>query len=400
MTATIERSAEPPAANPIPTAPAPAPVPPRRIRKRRRRRIAAVVLLVPLLIVGWSYAGALTYPGSASASVRTVDWLRSHGAAGLVNRVEIWHYSHQEPPRHGTPTGPLPTAPTTAQTARADAAAADQAPLLRPAVAPAVKGEAAWTPGPADAAGNAAVSTTWFRPDPKHPTVVTGALFINQSASRLHLIAGTKEPGKRSWPGTAQIAAKDRSKTVAAFNAGFLMRDTGGGFYQDGHTAGTLRDGAASLVIDRNGTATLGAWGTDVTKTPTTYAVRQNLQLIVDNHKPVPGLVNNAKRLWGSRKSQLQYTWRSGLGIDRNGNLVYVAGDHLTLTMLADALTQAGSVRAMQLDIHTPMTTANIFKLGTDDPRNAPVKLLPTMSRPADRYIAPDQRDFFTVTLR
>jgi hypothetical protein len=396
MTATIERTGEATASAPTPTAPPPFPPRP----KRRRGRVVAIVLLVPMLVVGWSYAGALTYPGSASASVRTVDWLRSHGAAGVVNRVEIWHYSHQEPPRHGAPTGLLPAGPSVAQTARAKAAPRNQTPILRPAVAPSLSGEAAWVPGPIDATGGAAVSTTWFRPDPKHPTVVAGALFINQSASRLHLIAGTKEPGRRSWPGTAQVPVKSRSETVAAFNAGFLMRDTGGGFYQAGHTTGTLRNGAASLVIDRNGTATLGAWGTDVTKTSGTSSVRQNLHLIVDHSKPVPGLVNNTKRRWGSRKSQLQYTWRSGLGIDRNGNLVYIAGDHLTLTMLADALTQAGSVRAMQLDIHTPMTTANIFKLGADDPRTAPVKLLPTMSRPADRYLAPDQRDFFTVTLR
>ena len=79
---------------------------------------------------------------------------------------------------------------------------------------------------------------------------------------------------------------------------------------------------------------------------------------------------------------------------------MYVAGNHFTLTTLAAALTQAGAVRGMQLDIHTPMVTANLFKLGSGDPRSAPLKLLPAMSRPADRYQAPDQRDFFTVTLR
>jgi len=29
-----------------------------------------------------------------------------------------------------------------------------------------------------------------------------------------------------------------------------------------------------------------------------------------------------------------------------------------------------------------------------------PTKLLPNMNRPADRYLVPDQRDFFYLTLR
>lgn len=365
-----------------------------------RRRVLVAVLLVPLLLTGWSYVGALTYPGSASASVRTVDWLRTHGAAGIVDRIEVWHYSHQEPPRTGTPTGSFPPAPDAAQRARAASAPPAERPILHPGVAPTFAGEAAWTPGPVDTAGQITTETTWFRPDPTHPTVVVGALWIDQRATALHLIAGTREPGHGPWPGTAQVPLDQRSTTIAAFNSGFLLRDSGGAFYEAGRRAGTFLAGGASVVIDRSGHATLGAWGRDVGLHRTTYAVRQNLHLIVDHGRPVPGLVSNGHKLWGSRKSQLEYTWRSALGIDGNGNLVYVAGNHLTLTMLADALTQAGSVRAMQLDIHPPTTTANLFLLGADDHRTAPVKLLPGMNRPADRYLAPDQRDFFTVTVR
>ena len=289
---------------------------------------------------------------------------------------------------------------TTAQRARAASAPPAERPILHPGVAPTFAGEAAWTPGPVDTAGRITTETTWFRPDPTHPTVVVGALWIDQRATALHLIAGTREPGHGPWPGTAQVPLDQRSTTVAAFNSGFLLRDSGGAFYEAGRRAGTFLAGGASVVIDRSGHATLGAWGRDVGLHRTTYAVRQNLHLIVDHGRPVPGLVSNGHKLWGSRKSQLEYTWRSALGIDGNGNLVYVAGNHLTLTMLADALTQAGSVRAMQLDIHPPTTTANLFLLGADDHRTAPVKLLPGMNRPADRYLAPDQRDFFTVTVR
>jgi len=42
------------------------------------------------------------------------------------------------------------------------------------------------------------------------------------------------------------------------------MQDANGGYYTQGQTILPLRAGAASFVIYRNGTAAVGAWGTDV----------------------------------------------------------------------------------------------------------------------------------------
>ncbi len=400
MTATLERPLPVPDASSDADAPDDPPTAQGEKPRRRRWRTVVAVVLVLLVPVGWSYGNALTYPGSASASVRSVDWLRSHGGASIVNQAEVWYYSKQEPPIRGAPSGP-PPAPTAAQVSQVQAARqAGTAPTVTPAVALSGPGEGQLIPGPSARDGRTSTYTAWYRPDPRHPTLVAGALWIDPRAATLDLVAGTKEPGGGPWPGEARIPTGVRSSTVAAFNSGFLLRDSGGGFYEDGTTKGRLEPGMASLVIDRSGTPSLGEWGRDVRMTSGTQAVRQNLHLIVDGSRPVRGLVDNADRLWGSRKSQLQWTWRSGLGIDAAGNLVYVAGDHFTLTTLADALTQAGAVRGMQLDIHTNMVTANLFRLGTGDPRTAPVKLLPSMSQPATRYRAADQRDFVTVGLR
>ena len=55
----------------------------------------------------------------------------------------------------------------------------------------------------------------------------------------------------------------------------------------------------------------------------------------------------------------------------------------------------------MELDIHYDMVTANLFTPAAPPPRpDDATKLLPSMPRPATRYLQPDQRDFFTVTLR
>ncbi|MGH9062624.1 MAG: hypothetical protein ACRD0L_01355, partial [Acidimicrobiales bacterium] len=66
------------------------------------RRLAVLVVLA-LIPVGWSYGHALTAPGSAGPGVRTVEWVRSHGGAGLVAAAEDYWYSHHPPPKGGKP---------------------------------------------------------------------------------------------------------------------------------------------------------------------------------------------------------------------------------------------------------------------------------------------------------
>ena len=95
----------------------------------------------------------------------------------------------------------------------------------------------------------------------------------------------------------------------------------------------------------------------------------------------------------------MQYTWRSGLGVDAVGNLVYMGGSGLNLVTLANALVQAGAVRGMQLDIHNEMVAFLSYPNGAAHVVGG-VKLLPDMPGSPDRYLVPDQRDFFVVTLR
>ncbi len=99
--------------------------------------------------------------------------------------------------------------------------------------------------------------------------------------------------------------------------------------------------------------------------------------------------------------NQLQYTWRSGLGVDAHGNLVYVAGGGLNLQTLATALSQAGAVRGMELDIHHPVVTCNLYEPVPGHANSVVArKLLPDMSKPATRYLQRDQRDFIAILAR
>jgi hypothetical protein len=229
--------------------------------------------------------------------------------------------------------------------------------------------------------------------------VLAGIARFDQNLITAHLIAGTREPDQCTWSQGGQIPAEQRPSLVATFNSGFKMSGANGGYYADGKLVGHLRDGAASLVISRDGRISVDQWGRDRQFGPDVAAVRQNLNLIVDHGVPVPGLEVNRDNRWGSAKNQLQYTWRSALGVDAAGNFYYVAGDKLTLATLARALLDTGAVRGMELDIHPAEVHLFAYRHlsdGTPKPR----KLLGTMRGPRDRYLQPDQRDFIALTLR
>ncbi|MDT7725770.1 MAG: hypothetical protein QOI21_2346 [Actinomycetota bacterium] len=360
-------------------------------RKRHRARWIALTLVAVMIYPVVTFVQALTYPGAATLAARTSDWARGIGAGQVVNMAENWWYTRHAPANTLPDTGSLPSAQQVAQPAATG-------PADLQASGSALPGEGIWIPGARTADGRIADYTTYLRADPQHASVVAGIAMLDQGVVSTQLVAGTKEPGGSGWPGGAQVPQSLRSSLLATFNSGFKLADTSGGFYLGGRMAKPLKDGIASLVIDSSGTVSVGQWGRDVTMGPNIAAVRQNLELVVDNGKPVAGLAGNPAGQWGSASNQFQFTWRSGIGTDSAGHLIYVGGAQLTLTTLADVMARAGIVRGMELDIHTGMVTFNTYR--PDQPGTSPAKLLPSMPSPADRYLAPDQRDFFAVTLR
>jgi hypothetical protein len=386
------------------------------VARRRLRLLTALTVVALLLVVpGVSYARAMVYPGNASWQERSVEWVREHGGNGIVNRLENWYYSRNAPKGStpsptALPSVPANTPPTTgpqvlaapARAGAASAAAAFAAPVRLPLLPARTRlpGEGTWVPGRIGRDGRPVLYRAYFRPDPGHPSVVAGVGWVRRGTTVAHLVAGTKEPGGSGWPGGARVAPRDVARLVATFNSGFKLKDVPGGFWEAGRTGKPLVAGQASLVVYRDGSLAVGDWGRDVSMTPDVVAVRQNLQLVVDNGKPADGLNLNAFGRWGTSRNQHQYTWRSGVGTDRFGDLVYVSGDQMNLQMLGQAMSEAGVVRGMELDMHPGMTIFSSWMPRAAGLRPAPTKLLPRMHGDGSRYIQPDQRDFVYLSLR
>jgi hypothetical protein len=250
--------------------------------------------------------------------------------------------------------------------------------------------------------GLPAVYETTLRPDAVHTSYVVGVAWMDTQLLKATLYSGSQIPGGGPYTDTAPVQPGAASSLVAAFNAGFLMSQANGGYFTEGRTILPLRNGAASFVVFNDGTSTVGAWGRDVAMSPAIVSVRQNLDLIVDNGQPVPGLNAADTTQWGFTLGNAVYVWRSGLGVTANGALVYVGGPGLNITDLADILVRAGAVKAMELDINTDWVNFSTYQPATPTGLASPdngQQLLPNMTGTPGRYFQPWwARDFITMS--
>jgi len=243
-----------------------------------------------------------------------------------------------------------------------------------------------------------------LRPDAVHTSYVVGAAWMDTKLLKATLYSGSQIPGGGPFRYTAPIQPSAASSLVAAFNAGFLMSGANGGYYTDGKMILPLRTGAASFVIFSNGTSTIGEWGRDVSMTPNVVSVRQNLDLVVDNGKPVPGLNANDTTQWGATLGSAVYVWRSGIGVTSDGAIVYVGGPGLNITDLANLLVRAGAVRAMELDINTDWVNFSVYNpstpTGLASAANGAELLSNMTGTPARYFESWWARDFITMSSR
>jgi hypothetical protein len=374
-----------------------------RLRPRRIIALAACFALIPVLV---SYGSMLSARSNSSVAVRTVVWLRANGARPLVDRVESIYYTLSAPSKGGPGLKALPHQAAVATGAAANTRAAKAAaarrllivrpPPIRPVIHPALPGEGRWHPTFSAGGARPPVFITSFRPEAAYPRIVAGVAWINQSRTSIWLYPGIEEPAV-TMPsrGPEEVPLDRRRQLVATFNSAFKLADSGGGFASGGHTYAALKNGLATIVRGRSGRVNIVDWNHGPTVPAGVIYARQNLPLIIDHGRLNPNLSTGPE--WGATLGNAVMVWRSGLGIDRHGNLIYAAADYLTVHALAEILKRAGAVRAMQLDINSYWPSFITYRYpGARDPAN----LLPGMTRSPYRYLTPDDRDFFAVYVR
>jgi hypothetical protein len=363
-------------------------------------RVVLGVVAVLVVVAGWSVGHALTVPGGGSFAERIAEWARGHELGPLVTFGEWLSYS---PPRTGgrpsVSFNKLGGTPVRGKRHYAGLVPVIPARLGSPAGRP-LPGEGVWKVA-VSVRGVPAVFKTYVRESRRYSSYYAGIVSMDQRLVRFSLRPGSADPGPGGWGTPMDIPAGHRTGLVATFNSGFRIASAGGGFYLNGHYDGALVKGAASEVYYRDGRLRIGSWGYGgLHLGPHVAGVRQNLKLIVINGRVPAAVDQNVLSSWGATLGGGYYVWRSGIGITRDGQIIYVYGPALDVRTLASLLRRAGAVTAMELDIN-PAWMSFMYYLPQGHPGNpTPVNLLPGQSQPPGRYYSVSSRDFTAVFAR
>ena len=366
-------------------------------------RITLALVVAFGLWISWSVGHALTVPGGGTVSERLAEWARDHYLGPVVTFGE-W-VSYQPPKVGGKPSFAL-TGPSAGSVRASKQAASKKAaptygppPALKPIAASPLPGEGTWRVLGA-VGGAPAIFGTYLRASSIYSSYVAGVVSMNQKLVRFELHPGAEDPGPGPWQSATYIAPGARLGLLATFNGGFKISSSGGGFYLNGRTSGTLTNGVASAVYYRDGHMAIGVWGSTVQMTPDVVGVRQNLHLIVENGAIPPSVDYNVVGSWGATLGGGYYVWRSGVGITPDGRIIFVYGPSLNVREVATLLQRAGCVTAMELDINPDWMSYMYYLPKTNPADPTPVNLLPNQLQAPIRYYSPASRDFTAVYAR
>ena len=358
----------------------------KRANKIKLGLIAAPSLF--LVLVLWSVSNSLLAPGTDPATARLAEWGRDHYLGRLVSALENAQYSLDKPKIGGK------LDPNATKLLAQDAV--PKAKTLPTIVTPALPGE-----GDLKTVfsinGKSAIQVGYLRPDAKHTSYLAGIAIMNSSLLRFVQHPGFLEPGHLSaFTQSDLLKGSDLTGLVATFNSAFKVKDSLGGYYQEKKLLRPLVNDKASLVIYDDGHLNIGTWGSDLKMNSHVVSVRQNLSMLIDNGVIAPDLNKSVFAKWGWTLKNAYFVWRSGIGVDALGNVIYVAGNSLSVQSLANILSKAGAVRAMELDINPEWISYMWYPHSATSSAITPIKLV-SFDRSSRRYLSPSSRDFFAV---
>jgi hypothetical protein len=401
-------SAPPDAADspPVPASPVPGaargeqPGGPGVSRRRRRRRL---LIAAPFLgLVSWaviSYSAWMLGPTSESFGVRSVEWVRAEVPFGnwIVDNGEHIYYTMHAPRKGGPQLKSLPALGLKAPRINLPwSPAAAMPPPIKPVFPHPLPGEGVWKPVGPPVDGGSPVLVTTFRTEVDYPQLVAYVAWFDHTRTEIAYYPGRYEPPNAAVRGPMMVPDGQRSRLLATFNGGFTFADGANGSADNGRTNEPLTDGNATLIGYRDGRIAIVKWTGGPNVGPGVAWARQSLAPIVWNGQLNPQLNDDPNSpQWGYTLGGVTRVWRSGVGIDRHGNLIYVAADGQTVITLAKILQHVGAVRAMEFDINPDWHTLITYAHGAHG--LVPTMVGPNPNQPPTRYLVPDDRDFFAV---
>jgi hypothetical protein len=356
-----------------------------------------------LLWAVFSYTTWMLRPTSLTWQINSVEWARHEVPFGnwVADHVEQIYYTQNAPKPGGPQLKSLPAVglnapPGSHPKPRKHAHVAAWPPAITPVFPHPLPGEGVWkaTGPPVD--GGPPVLVTTYRPELDYPQIVAYVAWFDHTRTDIGYYPGRYEPPNAAVRGPMMVPYGQRSRLLATFNGGFTYTDGNNGSADNGRTNEPLTRGNATLIGYSDGRIAIVKWTGGPNVGPDVAWARQSLAPIVWNGKLNPQLNDDPNSpQWGYTLGGLTRVWRTGVGVDARGNLIYVAADFQTVITLAKILQHAGAVAAMEFDINPEWHTLITYTHGAHG-------LVPTMvganpMQSPDRYLVPDDRDFFAV---
>ena len=361
----------------MPSSPTPSPKGGRHsARPPKSRLVLPVLVLVAVGLVAWT---ALRPAASPTGSGR------SHAAK--------------------SPSGPRSPAPVASHRPASPRPVYATPQPIAPVVHPALPAEGEfhqpqhWVPG------GSPVRVAWYRSDPANPGTRAWVGWIDPTRIQLGLYPGQLNPPPAPGlpQGPTMVPPSQRSRLLAAFNSGFYLTTPYGsqpggvseGFALNGKVYSPMQKGLATFVAYKDGRIDILPWSGGPSPGAGVVFARQNLAMMVNQGKASP-LVGD-EGLWGEKYHSEPLVWRTGIGIDARGNLLYAAAPYQTPASIAQILVHAGAVRAMQLDINGEWP---LFVTYPQPGGGAPRMTFPNLNQFPTVFTTPGKKDFFAVYLR
>ncbi len=386
-------------------------------REWKRNPLWLAAFAVILSVVVWDGVSLAKYaiPDNGDTfSSRVATWGRDHGFSPVIDKLEAMAY--RTPPSKDPAQSlglNISVPPTTAPAATTTTAAATVNPgdtvpaatsttldttnpqppaALKPVISPALPGEGQWTPI-AQAQGHDTLWATSLRPLPATGGVVATMVAIDQTYLRTSMFNGTEEPGGGPWKKGNHVPITLQPALIATMNGGFRFEHIKGGYMNEGKVVKPLKQGDATIAVDKTGTMVMGKLGRDLQDDGSWASMRQNLELIVDN-----GTSNVAQGTadgvwWGADNGNAVYVKRSGVCALPDGRLAYVLVDQVDAEQFAQSLIALGCTRAMQLDINVDWPAFALYNWANN--KSNPHFVDKRMSGNLRRYVDGSTKEFF-----
>jgi len=279
---------------------------------------------------------------------------------------------------------------------------------------------------------------TFLRPDPQRTFARVYLTIWDPRLVQLSMVPGTQEPVSATGETGGGLIPRDRGtmgRLVAAFNGGFQAVHGEFGMMADKRVYLPPKPWAATVAVFEDGRVGMGSWpgpedrkaGYDEARAVAALpadmiAFRQNLTSLVEDGRFNPW----GRWWWGAapqQKSEQTLTQRSALCLSREGLMIYAWGDSLSPEALGEALVAARCVRAMHLDMNSGHSGMEFYNVLGPQETGMPLgkresfrfqgtisglpgytvrarKAVTSMGLPLPRYIHPDPRDYFYLTLK